>query len=595
MGERSKDKDKDRDRDRDREREHKEGRKHRRRDHGGGGSRSRSRDKDRDKERGRDRDREEEARSRSRSRSRDRGRSEAAAKEVEKEREKETEKEKERERRRRKSGWDETPANAGGAPSTTGVATPSYTGLSGAAAALAANTHVAIPPLFQLNPMALLAQQQATAMQAATLAKAGQPKSMACRIYVGSINYEITEADMIMAFSPFGPIGHIDMPKDSATGRHKGFCFIEFATAEAALAATQTMDGFVLGGRRVKVGRPNNVVSSTPTAAQANAMYSNPYLATLARSGQLPIGQLPGLSMGQIPGIAMPTPQVVAPPVVQPSPIPAVVTGDTRNTRIYVGSLFYDISEDDVKAVFGPFGPVRSCQLIPNPETGKHKGYGFIEFDNHTSAVAAIEQMNGFQLGGRPLKVGWAASATSNAVPTIAAGAIPNISPSISANLAHIAAQISQNIDLKKAEESLSADENLAIGSNQRFAIMQKLARADGAAPVQPPQMTVQVQPTSSRCVVLRNMVGPEEVDAELQNEVTEECGKYGNVDRVTIYKEQQSTNPSDVIVKIFVLFSAVAEAQLAVKALDKRWFGGRTVQAQFYGEARYTGGDYSG
>jgi poly(U)-binding-splicing factor PUF60 len=54
-------------------------------------------------------------------------------------------------------------------------------------------------------------------------------------------------------------------------------------------------------------------------------------------------------------------------------------------------------------------------------------------------------------------------------------------------------------------------------------------------------------------------MVGPEEVDAELEHEVTDECSKLGTVERVVIYQERQSDKENDIIVKIFVCFSAVA------------------------------------
>lgn len=60
------------------------------------------------------------------------------------------------------------------------------------------------------------------------------------------------------------------------------------------------------------------------------------------------------------------------------------------------------------------------------------------------------------------------------------------------------------------------------------------------------------------KVMVLRNMVGPEDLDSELENEVTDECGKYGNVNRVIIYQEKQSEEEdAEIIVKIFVEFSA--------------------------------------
>ncbi len=58
-----------------------------------------------------------------------------------------------------------------------------------------------------------------------------------------------------------------------------------------------------------------------------------------------------------------------------------------------------------------------------------------------------------------------------------------------------------------------------------------------------------------SRSIVLRNMVGPEDVDEELEREVTDECSKYGAVEKVVIYQERQSERAGDVVIKIFILF----------------------------------------
>lgn len=60
--------------------------------------------------------------------------------------------------------------------------------------------------------------------------------------------------------------------------------------------------------------------------------------------------------------------------------------------------------------------------------------------------------------------------------------------------------------------------------------------------------------------MVLRNMVGPEDLDEELETEVTEECGKFGSVNRVIIYQERQGEEEeAEVIVKIFVEFTSQA------------------------------------
>lgn len=90
-------------------------------------------------------------------------------------------------------------------------------------------------------------------------------------------------------------------------------------------------------------------------------------------------------------------------------------------------------------------------------------------------------------------------------------------------------------------------------------------------------------------------MVGPDDIDDDLEGEVTEECGKFGRVKRVIIYQERQGEeDDADVIVKIFVEFSEVAEMNRAIQALNRRWFGGRKVVAEVYDQDRFESSDLS-
>ena len=96
--------------------------------------------------------------------------------------------------------------------------------------------------------------------------------------------------------------------------------------------------------------------------------------------------------------------------------------------------------------------------------------------------------------------------------------------------------------------------------------------------------------------VVLRNMVGPEDVDEELQEEIEEECGKYGEVEKVIIYQERQGEEEdAPIIVKIFVEFKQSASAKKAKEALHNRFFGGRVVVAQIYDQELFENQDLSG
>nr|CAD7412696.1 unnamed protein product [Timema poppensis] len=75
--------------------------------------------------------------------------------------------------------------------------------------------------------------------------------------------------------------------------------------------------------------------------------------------------------------------------------------GNLGPMRLYVGSLHFNITEEMLRGIFEPFGKIDNIQLITDPETGRSKGYGFL-----TDAKKALEQLNGFELAGRPMKVG---------------------------------------------------------------------------------------------------------------------------------------------------------------------------------------------
>jgi poly(U)-binding-splicing factor PUF60 len=124
------------------------------------------------------------------------------------------------------------------------------------------------------------------------------------------------------AFSAFGPIRSITMSWDAASGKHKGFAFIEFETPEAAALAYEQMNGALMGGRNIKVGRPSNMPQAQPIIEQ--------------------------------------------------------LTEDAKSySRIYVASIHPELNESDVQSVFEAFGTIKSCNLVRDVQTGKHKYHKF--------------------------------------------------------------------------------------------------------------------------------------------------------------------------------------------------------------------------
>nr|XP_033507251.1 poly(U)-binding-splicing factor PUF60a [Epinephelus lanceolatus] len=423
-----------------------------------------------------------------------------------------------------------------------------------------------------------------------------------CRVYVGSIYYELGEDTIRQAFAPFGPIKSIDMSWDSVTMKHK-------VSSTDPRPAVQTLDQqhsqFAVHCSLhlvLQVGRPSNIGQAQPIIDQ---------LAEEARAFN----------------------------------------------RIYVASVHPDLSDDDIKSVFEAFGKIKSCMLAREPTTGRHKGYGFIEYERAQSAQDAVASMNLFDLGGQYLRVGKAvtppvplltptapgglpaaaavaaaaASAKITAQESVGAsvlgalaapallsqqlGGLPQavmaaqapgvitgvtparpgvpqvglVNPVLATPPTLVASFVSegkrteeegqQEAQRDGAVEALSEQEYISIsGSSARHMVMRKLLRKQ-----------------ESTVMVLRNMVGPDDIDDDLEGEVTEECGKFGRVRRVVIYQERQGEeDDAEVIVKIFVEFSEAAEMNRAIQALNQRWFGGRKVVAEVYNQEHFDNSDLS-
>ena len=73
--------------------------------------------------------------------------------------------------------------------------------------------------------------------------------------------------------------------------------------------------------------------------------------------------------------------------------------------NIYVGNLSFEIGDDELETTFTPFGEVTSARVIMDRFSGRSRGFGFVEMSKAEEAKAAIEALNGTQLGGRTLSV----------------------------------------------------------------------------------------------------------------------------------------------------------------------------------------------
>ena len=84
------------------------------------------------------------------------------------------------------------------------------------------------------------------------------------------------------------------------------------------------------------------------------------------------------------------------------------------STKLYVGNLSFDTSAQDLEQIFGESGTVQSASIIEDRETGRSRGFAFVEMASAEEAKAAISALDGKEVGGRNLKVNEAKPRESN-------------------------------------------------------------------------------------------------------------------------------------------------------------------------------------
>lgn len=196
----------------------------------------------------------------------------------------------------------------------------------------------------------LLKQTVAHQQQQQKNAMYSQALSLMSRVYVGSVNFEVKEEMIRSSFGAFGPIRSINMSFDPITGHHKGFAFVEYEMPEAASLGQEQMNGLMMGGRNIKVGRPSNMPQAQPI-------------------------------------------------------VDSIIVEAKKYNRIYVASIHMDLNESDIKSVFEAFGTITNIDLPINAFNSKHRGYAYIEYETEKSAMDAVSSMNLFDLGGQYLRV----------------------------------------------------------------------------------------------------------------------------------------------------------------------------------------------
>ncbi|KAA3680862.1 poly(U)-binding-splicing factor PUF60 [Paragonimus westermani] len=323
---------------------------------------------------------------------------------------------------------------------------------------------------------------------------------------------------------------------------------------------------------------------------------------------------------------------------------------ESTRYRVYVASVHPELTESDIQTVFEAFGKVKSCTLYPDPKSpGRHRGFGYIEFESEEAVIAAVSSMNCFDLAGQQLRVGRAIIPKDSPLPFEAATAKPN-STSAAATQASVSAVALAAASISAQVMSMSAEEASAAAAvpDGTAATSRRSNQSSGFG--EPPAVVANLPPPG---VFIPTVVGPanvstteplraEEVvsatttsmwdddddslmpsapaDAEavtFDDNPPSESSSFspGSLSRVMLLENmvsvdevdddlktevaEECANYGDVLqvhvhvigdtdVRIFVQFDRSDAARAACDALNQRFFAGRIVRAKLFDEERF-------
>ncbi|MBN3324384.1 TIAR protein, partial [Atractosteus spatula] len=196
-------------------------------------------------------------------------------------------------------------------------------------------------------------------------------------LYVGNLSRDVTEVLILQLFSQIGPCKSCKMITEQPDSRRVNssvgfsvlqhtsndpYCFVEFYEHRDAAAALAAMNGRKIMGKEVKVNW-----ATTPSSQKKDTSMTYSFFYTKS--------------------------------------IYLIVSD---HFHVFVGDLSPEITTEDIKAAFAPFGKISDARVVKDMTTGKSKGYGFVSFYNKLDAENAIVHMGGQWLGGRQIRTNWA-------------------------------------------------------------------------------------------------------------------------------------------------------------------------------------------
>ncbi|KAK0423583.1 hypothetical protein QR680_008223 [Steinernema hermaphroditum] len=324
-------------------------------------------------------------------------------------------------------------------------------------------------------------------------------------IFILQIARQTRPRDLEEFFSSVGHVRDVRIITDSKTRRSKGIAYVEFWEREAVPLS------LALNGQNL-LGAPLVIQQ---TCAERNR------LANGTVGGNIGLGPV----------------------------------NDKGNLRLQISQLHPSISNSMLMGIFEPFGKIDGCEVVKD-RNGASRGHGYVTYIYAEDGKRALEQLNGFELAGRNIKV---------------------------------AAVDEEDYQRAREQERLD-DEKDSINASGRLQLMANLAKGSGMEIPESTQQALQQQQhqmegqgvpaVATQCFMLSNMFDPmtetePEWDQDIRDDVIDQCEGFGGVYHIHVDKASREGN-------VFVKCPSVNVAVKAVHNLHGRYFAGKVIVANY-------------
>ncbi|XP_039035253.1 RNA-binding protein 39-like isoform X2 [Hibiscus syriacus] len=355
-------------------------------------------------------------------------------------------------------------------------------------------------------------------------------------VFVYQISLKANERDVYEFFSRAGKVRDVRLIMDRSSRRSKGVGYVEFYDVMSVPMAI-ALSGQPLLGQQVMV---------KPSEAEKNLVQPTTSVAA-GQTGQFAAG----------------------------------------GRRLYIGNLHFNITEEQLRQVFEPFGNVELVQLPPD-ETGHCKGFGFVQFARLEDAKNALNLNGQLEIGGRVIKV----STVTDQGPWQDAGTnaadFDDDEGGLSLNSSSRALLMAK-LDRSGTASSITGSIGMPINSTGLGATTAPIL---GAAPLAqsliPPTLQASIPTISglpgglqipSECLLLKNMFDPgletePDFDLDIKEDVKEECSKFGKLKHIYVDRDSAGF--------VYLRFEDVQGAKNAQRNLHGRWFAGKMITAAY-------------